>query len=117
VRLLLDENISPIIGAALTGAGHDVSATATACPGALDMQLVALAAAEDRVIVSEDKDFGDLVFREGLRPPGLIRLVLPGYWPAKKAARLIEVLARAGTSAVGAMLVVEPTRTRLRHLP
>jgi hypothetical protein len=66
---------------------------------------------------AKDKDVGELVLSRGLRPPGLIRLVLPGYWPAKKAARLIEVLARAGTSAVGAMLVVEPTRTRLRRLP
>jgi predicted nuclease of predicted toxin-antitoxin system len=117
VRLLLDENVSPIIGVALADAGHDVSAAVAVCPGALDTDLVAIASTEARIIVSEDKDFGELVFRDGLRPPGLIRLMLPGYWPAEKATRLLEVLTAAGTSAVGAILVIEPTRTRLRQLP
>jgi Domain of unknown function (DUF5615) len=117
VRLLLDENVSPIIGAALTNAGYDVCSATAACPGALDTQVVALASAEDRIIVSEDKDFGELVFRDGLRPPGIIRPVLPGYWPAEKAARILEALAAEGTSALGAILVIEPTRTRTRPLP
>jgi hypothetical protein len=101
VRLLLDENVSPVIVAALTAAGHDVRAVATACPGATDVQLVALARAEDRIIVSEDKDFANLVFRNGWWSPGLIRLALPGYWPAEKAARLLEVLAAEETTCAG----------------
>jgi len=63
VRLLIDENISPIIGDALRVAGHDVRAAAVACPGVLDEELVALAIAEARIVVSEDKDFGNLAFQ------------------------------------------------------
>ena len=117
MRLLLDENVSPVIGEALTAAGYDVRAVTTACPGASDIQVVALARAEDRIIVSEDKDFGNLVFRNGWWSPGLIRLALPGYWPAEKAARLIKVLAAEETSARGAVLVIEAARTRVRPLP
>jgi hypothetical protein len=48
--------------------------------------------------------------------PGLIRLALPGYWPAEKASRLL-VLAAEETNARGAVLVIEAARTRVRPLP
>jgi predicted nuclease of predicted toxin-antitoxin system len=117
VRLLLDENVSPVIGAALAAAGYDVRATVDACPGALDTAVVARASAEDRILVTEDKDFGELAFRDGLRPPGIIRLALPSYQPAEKAARLLDVLAAEGTRARGAILVIEPAHTRCRLMP
>jgi len=114
VRLLIDENISPIIGDALRAAGHDVRAAAVACPGALDEELVALAIAEARIVVSEDKDFGNLAFKQGLRPPGLILVRLPRCLPAEKAARLVVVLKRQ--SANDCILVIEPRRIRRRPL-
>ena len=114
MRLLIDENISPIIGDALQAAGHDVPAAAVACPGALDEELVALAIAEARIVVSEDKDFGNLAFQRGLRPPGLILVRLPSYLPVEKAARLVVVLKRQ--SANDCILVVEPARVRRRQL-
>jgi predicted nuclease of predicted toxin-antitoxin system len=115
VRFLIDENISPSIGDALLAAGHDVQVAAVACPGALDEELVALAIAEGRVVISEDKDFGNLAFQQGLRPPGLILVRLPAYLPAEKAARLLAVLKRQ--SANDCILVIEPARVRRRRLP
>jgi predicted nuclease of predicted toxin-antitoxin system len=115
VRLLIDENIAPIIGDALRAAGHDVRAAAVSCPGALDEELVALALAEARIVVSEDKDFGNLAFQHGLRPLGLIQVRLPNYLPAEKAARLVMVLKRS--SADDCILVIEPARVRRRPLP
>jgi predicted nuclease of predicted toxin-antitoxin system len=72
----------------LRAAGHDVRAATVACPGALDEELVALAIAEGRIVLSEDKDFGNLAYQHGLRPPGLILVRLPSYLPVEKAARL-----------------------------
>lgn len=117
MRLLTDENISPVIAAALQSAGHDVLAVIVAMPAAPDDDVMALAIAEDRVLVTEDKDFGELVFRHGRRPPGVIRLGLPGYWPAEKGARLCEVLASEGDTIIGQVVVVEPDRIRSRALP
>jgi predicted nuclease of predicted toxin-antitoxin system len=115
VRLLIDENVSPLVGDALRAAGYDVSAAAVVCPGARDEGVVSLAIAEWRTIVSEDKDFGDLAFRAGLRPPGLVRIALPGYLPAEKAVRVVDAL--KGRNIAGVILVVEPTRVRRRRLP
>jgi predicted nuclease of predicted toxin-antitoxin system len=115
VRLLIDENVSPIVGDALRMAGYDVSVAAVDCPGARDESVVSLAISEGRTIVSEDKDFGDLAFRTGLRPPGLVRIALPGYPPPEKAVRVVDAL--RGRNATGVILVIEPTRVRRRRLP
>ena len=59
-----------------------------------------------RTIVSEDKDFARrLAFRAGLRPPGLVRIALPGYLPAEKAVRVVDAL--RGKDATGVILVIE----------
>ncbi len=85
-----------------------------ACPGARDEELVALAIAEARIVVSDDKDFGNLAFQHGLRPMGLILMRLPGYLPAAKATRVVAALKRS--SASGCILVIEPARVRRRQL-
>ena len=89
MRLLIDENVSPIVGQALRAAGHDVIAAADLCPGAPDDEVVALATTEGRILVSEDKDFGNLAFQnEGCAHPGsfwsaclaICRRRRPRYW-------------------------------------
>jgi hypothetical protein len=117
LRLLLDENVSPIVGDALRAAGHDVLMAASVCAGAPDEDVVALAVAEGRVLVTEDKDFGALAFQQGVRPAGLIRLALPRQLPGQKAARLAAVLGSDGGRIQGAVLTVEPGRVRRRRLP
>jgi predicted nuclease of predicted toxin-antitoxin system len=116
VRFLIDENISPIIGEALRSAGHDVTAATIVCPGRSDRAVVAIARAEARVVISEDKDFGELAFRDGLFPIGLVRLMLPGMTPPEKAARLLEVLAGDAARVVGTLMVIEAQRVRVRAL-
>ena len=117
MRFLIDENISPLIADALRAAGHDVTAAVLVCPGAPDSQVVRLAIDDARMIISEDKDFGELAFRDGLHPLGLVRLVLQGQTPAEKATRILQVLQTESTAIAGAILVVEPSRTRRRALP
>lgn len=116
MRFLIDENISPVIGDALRAIGHDVTAATMICLGQSDRAVVAIAKAEDRVVISEDKDFGELAFRDGLFPVGLVRLVLPGMTPQEKAARLLDVLAAEAARVTGSLLVVEAARVRVRAL-
>ncbi len=116
MRLLLDENVSPIVGDALKAAGHDIRMVASVCPGASDEDVVRLAQAEGRVLVTEDNDFGELAFQQGLHSPGLIRLALHGHLPAQKAARLVQAIEK-GIDADGVAIVVEPARIRRRRMP
>jgi predicted nuclease of predicted toxin-antitoxin system len=116
VRFIIDENISPSIGNALQQAGHDVIAAAIVCPGQPDRDVVRIAQAEARIVISEDKDFGELAFRDGLFPISLIRIALPASTPADKTTRLLDVLNTEAHRIVGMLLVIEPLRIRTRPL-
>jgi predicted nuclease of predicted toxin-antitoxin system len=62
VRLLIDENLPPRLASLLTGAGHEaLHVRDLDAAGASDPQIVELALAEQRVIISADTDFGALL--------------------------------------------------------
>ena len=65
VRLLVDECCDPRLVAALRQAGHDVRYVLEVNSGASDQDLVALSIEQDRILITEDKDFGELVIRHG----------------------------------------------------
>jgi predicted nuclease of predicted toxin-antitoxin system len=76
MRLLADENIDPALVAWLRGQGHDVMAVREAIPGATDRHVLDLAAKNERVLLTEDKDFGEMLFRRRLPSSGIILLRL-----------------------------------------
>lgn len=78
MRFFADENISPIVVGALRAAGHDALSATIVMPGAPDEDVMERAFAEARILVTEDKDFGELAFKHRRRSVGVIRLVLPG---------------------------------------
>jgi predicted nuclease of predicted toxin-antitoxin system len=116
VRFIIDENISPLVGEALRQAGHDVIAASLMCRGQSDRHVVQIAKADDRVVISEDKDFGELAFRDGIFPVGLIRISLAAYTPSDKATRLLEILTAEQDQVIGMLLVIEPSRVRSKPL-
>lgn len=86
-------------------------------PSASDEEIVTRAIAEQRILVTEDKDFGELAFKHGHHPIGIIRLVLPGLWPSQKAQRLVEIVTDQSDKLIGLATVVETNRTRSRRIP
>jgi predicted nuclease of predicted toxin-antitoxin system len=66
MRFLADENFPRPALEALRKAGWDVSSIAENCPGISDDEVIALCADQERVLLTFDKDFGELVFRRGL---------------------------------------------------
>ena len=78
MRFLADENLPGRLVAALRAAGHDVAWVRTEAPGSDDRTVLAMAAAEQRVLVTFDKDFGELAGRAGLpMASGVILLRVP----------------------------------------
>ena len=97
----------------LATAGHDViwSGHWEEDPG--DDQILALAYAEDRVLITLDKDFGELAIVYGKPHRGIIRLVniaarQQGLYAARIMARYAEDL------KLGAIITVQPDRVRIR---
>jgi predicted nuclease of predicted toxin-antitoxin system len=66
MRILADENIPGDAVAALRECGHDVAWVRADAPGSSDIVVIARAQAENRILVTFDKDFGELAFRSKL---------------------------------------------------
>jgi predicted nuclease of predicted toxin-antitoxin system len=81
VRLLLDEGLPLRLATFFEGEGHDVAVCGRDHPQALDdRDSPAIAFADQRIVLTNDKDFGDLVFRDRRPLPGVILFRL-GYVP------------------------------------
>lgn len=120
MRLLLDANLSPRVAGLLRASGFDaVHVRDRAMQRAPDPAILERAAQEERVLVSEDTDFGALLARSGARLPSFV-LLRSGdpLTPDEQARLLTERLARVEDElARGAVVVIEPTRLRVRSLP
>ena len=69
MRILADENMPERAVNLLRRAGHDVRWVMETDRGALDPPLLAAATAERRLLITYDKDFGDLLFQDGSSAP------------------------------------------------
>jgi predicted nuclease of predicted toxin-antitoxin system len=97
----------------LSDLGHDVLSALDRDPRASDEALLALAMQEARVLVTEDKDFGELVFVHRLPHPCIIRFV--DMHVEEKIAAMRELLERhADAIRDGAFIVVTRRRIRIR---
>ena len=92
---------------------QDVLSATQVDAGATDEMLLALALKEQRVIITEDKDFGELVFLRGMSHPCIIRFVdMPIY---EKVAAMRDLVENHSESMIdGTLIVVTRTRIRIR---
>lgn len=99
--------------ALLTGMGHDVLSALERDPRATDEELLALANEEQRILITEDKDFGELVFLRRLRHPCIIRF--GEMRVEEKTAAMRDLIDRhADDMRGGALIVVTRNRVRIR---
>jgi len=116
VRFLADENVEQPIVDALREAGHDVICVGEVAPGAADRDVLELANAQSRLLLTNDKDFGELSYREGLVSTGVVLLRFQTEDGSRKAALLLDALADAVDRFTGHFAVVAEDRARLRPL-
>jgi predicted nuclease of predicted toxin-antitoxin system len=116
MKLLADENVPAAAVAGLRAAGHDVVWIRTANPGVSDLEVIASASRQDRLILTFDKDFGELARQEvDHSPPGVILVRLPMRPPAEMAAYLAATL-DSRSDWLGHFSVLEPGRIRMRAM-
>jgi predicted nuclease of predicted toxin-antitoxin system len=116
MRVLANENIPAAVVNALVSHGHDVKWIRTAAPGASDSAILEIARRETRLIVTFDKDFGELAFRSGLPAPcGIILLRIPTASPEYLAERVLTSL-ESRSDWSGYFSVVLPDRIKMTAL-
>jgi len=118
VRFLADENVPLPSVEALSSAGHDVVWVARENPGLADPRVLDQARREDRILITFDRDFGELVFARGAPAfPGVIYLRFVPRSPTEPAQLLEELAARAGLTFAGFFTVLDRAHMRQRALP
>ena len=117
MRILANENVSSTVIHALRAYGHDVVAVKEWLPGIDDEAVLRRAQAERRVVLTHDKDFGELAYRRRLPATcGIVLLRLSGTDRDADNRRALSVLA-SRTDWEGHFSVVTDEGTRMRPLP
>lgn len=116
MRLLIDVNIEQAIIEWLRSQGHDLLLAREAFPRAEDEELLQLASTSSRVVITKDKDFGDLIFRDHRVCQGVILLRLRAIEQYERL-ELLKGLWHSITPIVdGNMIVVTNDHIRIRPL-
>jgi predicted nuclease of predicted toxin-antitoxin system len=92
LKILADESVEGEIVARLRSEGHDVAYVPETSAGIRDDEVLARANAESRILLTEDKDFGDLAFFYGSRSLGIVLLRAHGAGVEAKAGLVAEAL-------------------------
>jgi predicted nuclease of predicted toxin-antitoxin system len=116
MRWLLDECVDAALVELLRRLGHDVVYVADIAPRATDRDVMSVAAQDHRLLLTEDKDFGDLVFRQTLPVPGIVLIRMGPGQRLRKAQRLTAAVERFGDTMFGRYTVIEDARFRSRPL-
>ena len=113
MNVLLDTCVWGGVRVELKNAGHDVvwAGEWDVDPG--DEEILALAYQETRVLITLDKDFGELTTARGFPHSGIVRLV--NISAKKQAGYCLHVLNNYGVELIsGALITVERDRIRIR---
>jgi len=117
LRFLADESCDFAVVRALRAEGYDVLAVSEVMRRSDDRELIDLASREKRVVLTEDKDFGWLVFVSHADSAGVILIRFPGNARQTLVQAVRQVVREQGGRLHGAFVVVGPGHMRIRRLP
>jgi predicted nuclease of predicted toxin-antitoxin system len=117
VRFLADESCDFAVVTALRDAGHDVSAVVEVVPRAKDPVVLSLARSDERILLTEDKDFGLLAYAGGQETAGVLLIRFPSDARSRLGETVLRVVTELGERTKGAFVVIEPGRARVSRPP
>jgi predicted nuclease of predicted toxin-antitoxin system len=117
MRVLVNENISRTVIEEMRRRGHDVLSAKESMLADPDEALLERARRESRVLLTQDKDFGELAFRAKLPAEcGVVLFRLGGCGPESDSNRILGSI-EARQDWAGHFAVVTDDRIRIRPLP
>lgn len=114
MKLLADENIESEIVAALRHAGHTVSDIKETAPGIDDTEVLTMASNSESILITNDKDFGELIYRDRLVSKGVILLRFGKFEINERIEILLRVLEERSSDMGEAFTVITSTGVRIR---
>lgn len=113
MRFLVDECTGPLVADWLRERGDDVLSIHDEAPGSGDTDVLKMAFSEGRILITNDKDFGEKVFRLRQDHCGVILLRLDDERPANKIDVLARLFETYGERLGGRFVVADGTRVRV----
>ncbi len=117
MNFLADESCAGPVIRALREAGHDVVAISEVAAGTADDEVLERALNEKRVLITEDRDFGELVYARGRSSTGVILVRFPSRARRAKPPTVVEAVAKLGARLYDSFTVIEPGRVRVSGRP
>ena len=115
MNLLADENIDQTVVDMLRQHGHHVLYVVELSPRIDDETVLQEANRNGALLITEDKDFGELVFRQRRIHARVVLIRLAGLSPHAKARIIATTVANRGRELMNAFSVISPGRVRIRH--
>ena len=116
MRLLADECLHVEIVAVLRQAGHEVATIAPSDTGASDEAVLERAAGHGAILLTADKDFGEIAIARAAAATGIVLFRRSVADPTGAAARLLALIEEQGDCLYDRYAVVTPAGARVRRL-
>ena len=114
MNFLADEGVDFPVVERLRGDGHEVLYVAEMDPGISDEKVLAIANDKNALLLTADKDFGELIYRLRRISAGVLLMRLAGLSPARKAELVSSVVHDHGEKLIHTFTVVTPGMVRVR---
>jgi len=112
VRFLADESCDFGVVRTLRAAGHDVVAVTEISTRSTDQEVIELAVREDRILLTEDKDFGQLVYANMQPSGGVIFIRYPAHVRSNLSKAVMSLIKEKGEQLASSFVVLRPGRIR-----
>lgn len=114
IAFIADENVDAPIVARLRADGLDVVAVSELSPGIDDDRVLQLANDQQRILITSDHDFGELVYRLGRATSGIVLLRVHGITADRKAEIVSATIGAHVNELAGNFTVIAPDSIRIR---
>lgn len=115
MRFLADEGVDGLIVDAARDDGHDVRWMAEEVDGTNDSVVLEAAVLDARILITEDKDFGELVYRQRLHHRGVVLVRVDGISNVEKARIVARAIREHEAALPGGFTVIQHGTIRIRR--
>ena len=116
MHFLADENVSRLVIERLRADGLEVASVSETHSGVPDKSVLETASVEGRILITEDRDFGELVIRQRLAVRGVILPELDRLSNLAEAERVAHIVSKYTEKLLDNLVVIESSRVRIRQL-
>jgi predicted nuclease of predicted toxin-antitoxin system len=114
VKFLTDVGVGKKVETWLIENGYDVKAVRDLDPRMADQKILAIAAQEQRMVITMDKDFGEMVYQAGQLHTGVLLLRLEQATGAEKCRVVADIVTNHADKIVGKFCVYQRGQLRIR---